>query len=195
MAYQPNIPLSGDQISKSQSDIKGNFAEINTFVGVDHVAFADPGAGMHKGIHLADGVPAPAIVAGQIGFYNSASNLYVKNGVAAAIPINGTLSRAVTTPKGWTYLPNGMILQWGDGIAPNSDPGVVENNTFAGAGGITFPAACLMVVACMKKDSPSTGYCWGVQTSRFTATGFQACSQTTSPAALNIGIYYFAIGY
>jgi hypothetical protein len=37
--YLPNIPLPTDTLADSQADIKDNFTLINTYIGVDHVAF------------------------------------------------------------------------------------------------------------------------------------------------------------
>ncbi len=48
--YNPSIPLSTDLISDSQSEILGNFGQLNTQFGIDHIAF-NTGSGNGTGFH------------------------------------------------------------------------------------------------------------------------------------------------
>jgi len=41
MTYQPSIPQPNDDMSDSQADLLGNFQQLNTQFGVNHVAFDD----------------------------------------------------------------------------------------------------------------------------------------------------------
>jgi len=66
--YNPNIPQPGDLISNSQPQILGNFDQLNTQFGIDHVAF-NTGSGNGTGYHKVISIPvvqgsAPALPSG-----------------------------------------------------------------------------------------------------------------------------------
>lgn len=150
MAFNSNIPQPTDQMSQSQQDILDNFTEINTFVTVDHVAFNGVNQGQHAKVTLpvlaAPAFPNPATDG---GFYNAAYATSTKNEVfvhkhnsAADVDIPMTASILGSNPapgtSGWTYLPSGILLKWGQSGFSNA--GVAVNLNAGGDLGPNFTA-------------------------------------------------------
>jgi hypothetical protein len=118
VAYQNNIPQATDLLSQSQTDILNNFAAIQTLIDVNHVDFASVDQGKHKFITFPVQGAAPAFAAGEIGLYNfldpvtAVNQLYVVNAVGSATPM--TASELPSATSGWTYLPSGLLMVWGE---------------------------------------------------------------------------------
>ncbi len=118
MAYQNNIPQATDLLSQSQSDILDNFAAIQTLIDVDHVDFANADEGKHKKVTFPVQSPAPSFGVGEIGLYNfldpitGLNELYISNSAGTDYPI--TAAETPTVTSGWTYLPSGLLMVWGD---------------------------------------------------------------------------------
>jgi hypothetical protein len=68
MAFNPAIPAANDQLSQSQTDIQGNFAAINTLVGINHIDFGATGAGKHLYLQMPEHA-APATAIDEAGLY------------------------------------------------------------------------------------------------------------------------------
>ena len=147
MAYQANKPQATDALSQSQIDIQNNFGAIQTLIDVNHVDFASSDAGKHKFVTFpAQTLPlVPPIVAGEIGLFNQSAaptginDLWMYRGTAAPFPITGYNG---TATSGWTYIPSGLIIAWGQGtimsggfiqILYSSVPSFPGFSTFAAA--------------------------------------------------------------
>jgi len=60
MSYTPNIPLATQRIADTQAPINANFTSVNTFFGLDHVAFNAAGNnGKHKYVTMIDQTASP----------------------------------------------------------------------------------------------------------------------------------------
>ena len=123
MPYNNNIPQPTDRIKASQNDILQNFQSIHTVVGIDHVNFDDVSGneGKHNFVTL-------QVQAGDRATNNPATEiaLYSKNVVAsnqselhfrrenngAVIPF--TQADLSLNRRGWTYLPSGAKMVWGE---------------------------------------------------------------------------------
>lgn len=132
--YQPNIPTGNVELDIDYLNIQGNFQQLDTTFGVDHVTYSNvtPQNGYHTSIHLNpistvatnppnnQPVVPPATVAGIGQLFSSQINdgntvdtaLYFLTG-------NGLLSQLtaniqpLSAQNGYTYLPGGIIMQWG----------------------------------------------------------------------------------
>lgn len=123
MAYSKDIPEPTDRIKASQNDMLQNFQSIHTVVGIDHVNFDDASGteGKHKFVTLqrqaadrATNNPATEIA------------LYSKNVVASnqselhfrrqnnGVVIPFTQADLSLNRKGWTFLPSGAMMVWGE---------------------------------------------------------------------------------
>lgn len=146
MAYLNNIPQSTDQLSLSQGQILGNFVALgalapalNSTSGLNWVQLPNQAANPPTG---------SAFAATDIGLYsfNNATStkneLYINKTNASGtvrIPSTASILGSVASPAvgsdGYTYLPSGIIIQWGTGTSSNPA-------TFA----IQFPTRCIQAV-------------------------------------------------
>lgn len=183
MPYQANIPQAADQISNSQADILGNFQEINTYVAVDHQGFGVVDAGKHKHARFPQAVAPAAVGATEVGIYaaalGGAPELYI-NKTATQVPF----TKSVQAGAGYTYLPSGIIMQWGTVNASHGGT--------AAAFAIAFPTACVNVHVTGIENGGVQDF---VSVDTVGAAGFNAYSSTRSGGASNTNCYYLAIGY
>jgi hypothetical protein len=185
MAYKSNIPLATDKLSTSQSDLNGNFTEINTYVNVDHVAFNGANQGKHKKATFPVAAAPGAAGAAEVGIYAANSGgvpeLFI-NKTATQIPFTASLK----ANAGWTYLPSGIIIQWTSGVM-NGAASVV-------ALPIAFPTAMFTV-----QVTPSTISGGDIRDDIIAATpnGLNAVFMSRSAAwsGVAIGVNILAIGY
>lgn len=127
MPFNPNIPQANDQLSQSQDDLLQNFQAINTYVAVNHEGFASANAGKHKFVTFTDQSPAPAVAGTDIAMYNAAvsgtQQLHIKKAGGTGVPIT---QLTLSPGAGYTYLPAGLLLQWGTTLAPITGSTVIN---------------------------------------------------------------------
>lgn len=206
MAYNPSIPQATDALSQSQLDILNNFTSIGTTFDVNHVDFnAGADAGKHKYIQLpVQGANPPAVFgSGEVAIYSflsgvtSQNELWINKKNQAAnvqIPSTASILSVASSPgnnvSGWTYLPSGILLKWG-------------NSTATGNTAITFPVAGDIPVFTDVMSMQLTTYANSaadtntfIRLSSFTNLGFNcygSARTTVSNAATSF--QYLAIGY
>jgi len=117
-AYNINIPDAPNNPSNDQPNMKINTNSISSLIGVDHVGFNTNGSGIHKQVTfqhennpgLGDG-NAVLFATNPAGFLTDPAWPYWNNSTGtpvqmlSGIPISGALGK--------TFLPGGIILQWG----------------------------------------------------------------------------------
>lgn len=137
--YNTNIPAANNNPSVDQPDMQENTNSTESWVAVDHYGFNDNNGGLHKQTRIVDQVAIPAgLAAGMSTLY---SKLATSEGVSQESDLffsPGTsgnqyqLTRAITGKfalfgqntnnyngigvdydGGWTYLPGGILLQYG----------------------------------------------------------------------------------
>lgn len=196
MAYQANIPQATDTLSQSQIDILNNFGALSTFLNVNHVDFASSDQGKHKFVTFPVQGSAPVINVGEIALFNALSSrtskdeLYLVNSLGATVPI--TESQQVTGSAGWSYLPSGVLLKWGNGSATG-----LSNITFPA--GATIPAFnsifTIMVTTAYVNASDGDGF---VRLNNFLAPWTQfsvyASHRTSTGSFGPVSFQYLAIG-
>ena len=123
MAYNPNIPQPTDLLSQSQTDILANFQAIQTLIDVNHVDFASGNQGKHFFIQFPVQSPVPTTGGGEVGLYCQTST-YTTNPELVFSHQNGAgiveFTSSLQASAGWTYLPSGILLKWGQGTANGS---------------------------------------------------------------------------
>jgi hypothetical protein len=196
MPYQPNIPLSTDNLNVSQGDIQGNFITANTVMGQNHYPFDDATiGGKHKFVDMPILAAVPSIAAGDGGLYTKTtsgrSNLfYTSDAAGNEIQITTSVNPSIIANGGFTFLPGGLIMIWGS-FNPNVSTTVTfPNIAFTGYGGNGFPTACFQVQLTGAAANNST-FRNGISTGTITQTGF--VWEGTISANWN-PIYYLAIG-
>lgn len=109
MAWNPNIPQPTDKLSVSQADILANFQALDPIVnGVDQFVLL-PVQGS-----------APTTSATQIAIYSRVSALTGIAELALRRPSSGVITEFTSSTQsnnGWTRLPSGILLKWGQGTA------------------------------------------------------------------------------
>lgn len=174
----PNVNnFPGDDAPLMQS----NFANINTYLGIDHVSPGAMGNGYHKQVTFnAPLVADPATPVDDTGY------LYTKliNTIPQLIFLNKNGNTTTASADGSVTLFGGIILKWG---------------SYVGASGtVTFPTAfpnnCFAVLMQPIGTNPTIindyVYVANISASGFTATG----TRRTQLVSNSINAYYFAIG-
>lgn len=114
-----NVPNSGQTLSDSRVPINANFATIGAAFVIDHVDYNVAGQGKHNKVTFPVQAVAPVFAAGEVGLYNllyavsGVDELFVKNQAGQATPMTAV---SKTTP-GWAWLPCGLLVKWGVGVA------------------------------------------------------------------------------
>ena len=206
MAYL-DIPLATDALSQSQQDIRNNFLSILNAFDANHVDFnAGADAGKHKYVTLPQQGSTPPIAFGATEMalysaqspYNAAVNEIFINKTNQAtvvqIPSTSSILSVASDPgndvSGWTYLPSGILLKWGNGTANGN-----TNITFPVAASIPAFTNVMSVQLSTYANSTSDSNTY-VRLSAFTNTGFQCYgSSRTTVAAAACSFQYLAIGY
>lgn len=120
--YQPDIPQSTDQLSKSQGDILNNFGAISSLIDQDHVDFAagTDAAGKHFQVTFPATGPTNDITLPDVGLYaatfspTTTFELFFSNNAGVQIPFTNSGSTVVAgNTIFWGVLPWGMLLKWG----------------------------------------------------------------------------------
>lgn len=206
MPYDPNSPAANQLLSASQPIIQGNFTILQNSFDVNHVDFnAGTDNGKHKYVELPVQASAPPIVfaAGEIATYSflnaitNVNELYVNKtnqATVVQIPITASILSTNSNPgagvSGWTYLPSGVLLKWGQGSA--------NGNT-----AFTFPVAATIPVftnvmsmqLCTAYNNASDGDGFA-RLSTFNNLGFTAFgSARTTVTTKAVLFQYLAIGY
>ena len=189
MPYNANIPLSTDKLSASQVDLNNNFQAINTWVGIDHVPFANTvQQGEHNRVFfvqqaadIATAAATDAVLYTKAGT-GGATNLFYR-GPSNVDPIE--LTYANTSDNGYTMLPSGIMIQWG--IKTIKDGALETTFTYP------FPNICLNVQLTAQYVSGQKNF---LQVDSFTDTGFKGRAKpTTGGGYESTVVYYFATGY
>lgn len=155
MTYQPRPYANDDTLGNSKNQIRNNFQIIQDDFAVNHVAFGESGEGKHIFVQLPerDGTttPYPSTASNEGALYTkegtnpAETNLYFRGEsdgyeyqmTHAYSAQTGTFA---TSPNGWTFLPGGLILQWGSKTNPSTSGTII----FA-TSNFTFPNSIIQI--------------------------------------------------
>lgn len=204
MPYTDNIPQSGQTLGQTQAAVNTNFTIIRTVQQVNHEDFDNANEGKHKFLQMPEQVSAPTTAANEAGFYSKVgtnpaeTNLFFRaegsgfeyqmtSAISASTGRFGSTS--ATSPNGWTFLPGGLIYQWGVTSASSSSSVLVTLAT----SNIDFPTGILNVQLTPTRATSSPGSTFGfwVSTSDYTNTTFRIVNQSGHSYAF----FWTAIGY
>ena len=182
MAYKKDIPGASDILSTSQDDIKNNFNTADTSFAINHSAFtvATADAGKHLYCTLIEQT-APTTVANEVSLYSkeedSVSTLFLRHESAGTeVQLSVAAANVVASAQGSSYLPGGVIIKWGNGVAKTAV-------TF----GVAFPNNCWSVTA-TTGPAAETRTSGAIYTTSISKTGFNTVDEHTW------GFQYIAIG-
>jgi hypothetical protein len=193
MAYDENIPQPTDKMNVSQNDILQNFTAIKTAWDINHVTFDLANEGKHNYVSLPEQSAGPATAANEGALYTKQSALTSVAALFFRRESSGTeieFTSALEAETGWTRLPSGILLKWG-------------NTTATGLATVTFPVAgtipvfasiytvLLTPLETVLTSDPDQAIIVGVQTT----TNFQVyASRRTTLATETVQFEYLAIG-
>jgi hypothetical protein len=198
--YNKLIPLATDFLDVSQGDLYLNFGALSDWVEVDHVTFASADAGKHAKTTFPVQGSEPSFSAGEMGLYNflntvtGVNELYINRRGVSTTPFSASLLSTNPAPSnnssGWTYLPSGLLIKWGNGSAN-------------GSATVSFPVASTIPVFTQVFSVQITNYAAGAtdtdtftRLTSFTNTGvtvYGSARSTTGATATTF--QYLAIGY
>lgn len=143
------LPNAGQSLGQTRADIRENFNIIQDAFGRNHVSLNDgtPGnRGKHNFSEYVAQGSTPTIIAGECATYgrnfggvtqltftqDGTGNVYQLTRVipASVARFSTNTNYTGTQSGGWTFLPGGMLLQYGSKTSPG-----------AGSSSITFPVA------------------------------------------------------
>jgi hypothetical protein len=175
MTYQPGIPTGSVPLNQDYLNLQANFTQINDQFEVDHVPLTStsgtPPNGYHEAIHLVpvstptSNPPNNQPINGYTATtgYGQVFDATINDGInvdQALFFLTGgnrlmQLTRnfvPVSASRGYTFLPGGLILQWG---VINS-PGISGTVTFSSSGGIAFPSNIFNVQITQRRDGSNS---------------------------------------
>lgn len=177
--YTSNIPQPSDDPSQSQDQILQNFQSLNTANSVNHIAYNDADEGKHKFLQMPEQGSAPTTAADEGAVYTKVSNSTTElfwrresNGTEVQLT-DGTPTAA---GKGETFLPGGILIQWGTGTGTSGGSAVSFLTSFT---------TIYQVVATAQNTSGTS-----VAVESITNAGFTAYTSVAGP----ITVRYIAIG-
>jgi len=161
-SYQPNIPTGFVDLDLDYQSLQGNFQQLDTTFGIDHTLFSNNTAqnGYHTNIHMIphsttvtnppnnQPVAAPSAVAGYGQLFDATINdgintdqaLYFLTGGNRLTQLTSNF-QPVSSNNGYTYLPGGLILQWGFVTSTASTYQTLNFST----NNINFPNNCFII--------------------------------------------------
>jgi len=170
MAYTYNIPQATDQISVSQTQILANFTALGAIGGTPGVVGSDglnvvPGAGFNY-VYLPTngalaGAPPITFPAANDAIYSATApaglgglnEIYLNKQKAGPlpqqVPMTASIFATVASPglltQGWSYLPSGFIVQWGNTKYDGAAQAIPDNGQITVPFKLTFPNQCLEI--------------------------------------------------
>ena len=194
MSYDPNIPQASDDPSVSQGEILQNFQTIGSNFGVNHVALgAVSNPGKHKFVEMPNQSVIPgSLISGEGTLYtkavstisqafwtpdNSGNEYQMTRNIAADFASFGGVSN-----PGWTFLPGGLLLQYGF-VATPGNSGTVNLPT-------AFTNATYAVTFGFERAAGSSEHAFWVRTGTRGTTSFSYNSDTSG----SVNMFWMAIG-
>jgi hypothetical protein len=146
MSWTPNIPRTGQSLGVTRDPVRNNFTVIRDIFNNNHYTFDEANPGKHRFLQLPEQGAAPTTGPNEGGFY-AKQDAATPNETALFVrgESNGfeyQLTKAISTGTavfgnntnyigdnwgGWTFLPGGLVMQYGRKINPGN------------SGTITFP--------------------------------------------------------
>jgi len=140
MTYVKDMPNASDIPSVSQAQLKINFQSLFSWSALDHESLTSGAAffGKHRFCTLTPQGAGNATLANEVSLYSKslggAQTLYFRRPSSGTeIPLTGPIDPIVAA-NGCTFLPGGLMLQWGQtgGIASNANAVIGFSSAFSG---------------------------------------------------------------
>ena len=210
-AYQPGIPTGTVNLDVDYQNLQNNFQQLDTIFGIDHKPFSNTTAkqGYHTVVHLVEQsntsnnppnnqpVVAPAPVANIGELFAAEINdgidtdtaFYFQSGKGKVMQMTRNFV-PVAANNGYTFLPGGLILQWGQITSTSSSFTTLNFSTNNKA----FPNNCFAIYTQVygSGSAPNGNATLEIRKSTVSKTGFEWAFVTNS--AQYTGFFWAAIG-
>lgn len=126
--YTANIPISGQSLNVTKNPINSNFQAINQLIAVNHVGFNLTGLGKHNMCELVAQASTPTTLSGENTLFSQtvgATELFYTpdaggNAYQLTTSDDTLIASFGDSPNGWTFLPGGLIMNYGQGSIKNT---------------------------------------------------------------------------
>lgn len=191
MTYSSS-PNSGQSLGQTRDQIRTNSDLLKSSLAINHVDLGLADVGKHKFVVMPVQGAAPTTAASEAATYTKTVSarsqlFFIRDntaGTECALTAGDTSNARFAQSPGWSFLPGGLIVQWGTKTNPSTSGSV----TFA-TSNINFPTACFQVMLTLQHNS-SGNESATVQPTPST-TGF---SYRTTSSSANTVLYWIAIG-
>lgn len=182
-SFSNTIPAANHKPGSDQPVMLANNVAMAGIIAVDHIGFNAANGGMHKQVSMINET-SPAIGTANAVLYANGNQVKFKN---SSVDVQLTSSvTPLAAANGYTFLPGGILLQWGTATFPGSPVGYVDV-TFSRA----FSLAPWNVTASLGV-SPGTDSSRGIGVINITSSGCRI--QNWNCWVLNGPVYWLAIG-
>lgn len=153
--YTNAIPVGTNNPSQDWTNMNTNTTSISGLIAVDHIGFNTANGGYHNVVHFSNQSVDPGTIAGVGQEYTktvgSDQQLFYRSGGGVITQLTGP-NAAVASGNGYTWLPGGILMQWGTKTPVGNGNQTV---TFTDAN-INFPNNCFVVsISIARTGSPN----------------------------------------
>ena len=137
MTYSPQPQNVGSTLVGTRDQIRTNFEIIRDDFAINHVGYDETGEGKHKFMQMPEQASAPTTAANEGALYtkemDSETNLFFrKESDGTEVQLTTSQTPTVGT-DGATFLPGGLLMQWGFVNAPGASGQVTFTETYSAA--------------------------------------------------------------
>ncbi len=133
--YTRDIPFASHNPSADQPVMQTNANSIDSLIQEDHFGFNDNNGGLHKKVSLVNNAGPFATVSGAGSELYGSNNEWVFTNASlagAGIFMTNSAAPPIDLAKGSTFLPGGMVMQWGSGVTSTGTFGVFNDTLLYG---------------------------------------------------------------
>lgn len=183
-------PNAGQTLGNTRDQIRNNIDDLKASLAVNHIDLDLSGVGKHKFVQMPVQASAPTTSSGEVALYakttSGATRLFMRRSSnAEEVQMSGVAPD--TSSEGFTFLPGGLLIQWGQVSSSSSTLRTVTFPTAFTAA--TVPLTIQITGVRANSDPGSVGVF--VITGTETNTGFQFRNN----GGHTLGFYWMAIGF
>lgn len=202
--YFPNIPFATNNPSVDQPNMETDTNSISSLIAIDHQGFNVNQGGYHTVVHCIDNIvdPAPVPPAGPLlgagEYYTKTVTDFATDTAAFFQTAGGRIIQLTmnTTPvantNGYSYLPGGIAVQWGQDTFTSG--GHTQGMINFGTANRNFPNACFVVIPNLILPDGSSTTVSSINITAISQNSFNWVYNGSKQGGGNIIIQWIALG-